>query len=135
MEDGARRRRVARLSIFHLPSSFFPFVSFVSFVVQCGTLAVMARVSWVIVLAVCVASCHREPAQVGETVGSIQEGGVLVPTRQLIRPAGRVVEFGGRPVALIVSPDGGRIYVKDNHSVVAIDTAAGTVRQQLSFAD
>jgi YVTN family beta-propeller protein len=130
---------VSPSSIFYPPSSYFPFVSFVSFVVQSDRLSRMARVGWAIGLAVLVISCHREPVQqVGETVGSIQEGGgVLVPTRQLIRPAGRVVEFGGRPVSLVVSADGGRIYVKDNHSIVAIDPAAGAVggvRQELPYA-
>jgi YVTN family beta-propeller protein len=110
-------------------------VFFVSFVVQSGTLAGMARVSYVIVLAVWLASCHREATEIQETVGSVQQGGVLVPTRQLIRPAGRVVEFGGRPVALVVSPDGARVYAKDNHSIVAIDAAAGAARQQLPYAE
>src|SRR6266700_1864551 len=93
---------VSPSSIFYPPPSFFPFVPFVSFVVQSGTLAGVARVSWVIVLAVLVASCHHEPAQVGETVGSVRDGAVIVPTRQLVRPAGKVVEFGGRPVCLVI---------------------------------
>lgn len=61
-------------------------------------------------------------------------GGYLMPTHQLIRPAGQSVEFGGRPVDLVASPDGRTIYVKDNRGVVALDTASWQVKQELKFS-
>jgi len=66
-------------------------------------------------------------------VGDPVEGAWVVPTRQLIRPAGRSVEFGGRPVDLVLSPDGAFLYVKDHRGLVVLDVATWTVRQELAF--
>jgi YVTN family beta-propeller protein len=57
----------------------------------------------------------------------------MVPTHQVIRPAGRSVEFGGRPVDLVFSPDGKTLYVKDNRGLVVIDTKGWKIRQELLF--
>ena len=38
-------------------------------------------------------------------VGPNQGGGMIVPTGQLIRPAGQTFAFGGRPVDLAIPPD------------------------------
>ena len=56
-----------------------------------------------------------------------------MPTHQLIRPAGQSVEFGRRPVDLVLSPDGRSLYVKDSHGFVVIDTATWKIRQELAF--
>jgi len=37
-------------------------------------------------------------------VGSYEGDGIIVPTGQLIRPAGQTLAFGGRPVDLALSP-------------------------------
>jgi YVTN family beta-propeller protein len=65
-------------------------------------------------------------------VGPTKDG-VIVSTEQLVRPAGGVVEFGGRPVDLVVAPDGKSVYVKDNRGLVVIDQATWKVRQQISI--
>ena len=57
----------------------------------------------------------------------------IVPTRQVIRPAGQSVEFGGRPVDLAFSPDGKTLYVKDNRGLVVIETKTWKIRQELLF--
>ncbi|HEY1381636.1 MAG TPA: bifunctional YncE family protein/alkaline phosphatase family protein [Gemmataceae bacterium] len=61
------------------------------------------------------------------------DGGHLVPTGQLVRPAGRSVAWAGRPVDLALSPDGKTLYAKDDTGLVVIDPAAGAVRQHLPF--
>src|SRR5688572_2170863 len=67
-------------------------------------------------------------------VGPAAEGGFIVTTEQLIRPAGRSVEFAGRPIDLAVSPDGETVYAKASRSVLAIDRASWTIRQELRYA-
>jgi YVTN family beta-propeller protein len=94
----------------------------------------MAR-GWIAVLLVVgVWSCRAESPKPTETVGKTADGS-LVPTRQLIRPAGKSVEFGGRPVDLILSPDGKNVYVKDNRSILVIDAASLEIRHHLPFGD
>lgn len=61
------------------------------------------------------------------------DGGTLVPTRQLLRPAGESVEFGGRPVDLALSPDGRSVYVKDDRGLVVLDAEGWKLRQELRF--
>jgi YVTN family beta-propeller protein len=57
----------------------------------------------------------------------------IVPTRQVLRPAGESVEFGGRPVDLVLSPDEKALYVKDNRGLVVIETKTWKIHQELKF--
>ncbi len=66
-------------------------------------------------------------------VGPTADGGHVVATAQLVRPAGQTLEIAGRPVDLAVAPDGKTVYIKDNRGLVAIDAAAWTVRQELGL--
>lgn len=66
------------------------------------------------------------------TVGPSQ-GGYVVPTKQLIRPAGQVIEFGGRPVDMALSPDGSVLYVKSTKSLLVVDAKSWKVRQELPY--
>jgi len=59
--------------------------------------------------------------------------GQIVPTYQALHPAGQSVEFKGRPVDLVLSPDQRSVYVKDNRGLVVIDAATWTIRQELKF--
>lgn len=61
------------------------------------------------------------------------DGGHLVPTGQLVRPAGKSVGWNGRPVDLALSPDDRTLYVKDNRGLVVLDVATWAVRQELPF--
>src|SRR5947207_14007257 len=75
-------------------------------------------------------------AQATQSIGALPgEAGVLVSTKQVIRPAGRSVEFRGRPVDLVVSPDGKTVYVKSGHELLAIDVNAWTIRQTLTLPE
>jgi len=74
--------------------------------------------------------------KVGAVEGRAERGlGVMTPTRQLLRPAGRSVEFGGRPVDLVVAPDARRLFVKDNRGLVVIDLERWEVVQELNFPE
>lgn len=64
-------------------------------------------------------------------VGPLADGGHVVATKQLIRPAGESLEFSGRPVDLLLSPDGRNLYVKTNDNVLVIDARAWSIRQKL----
>lgn len=75
--------------------------------------------------------CQSETVQ---HVGPLSSGSHLTSTHQLIRPAGQSVEFGGRPVDLVMSPDGRSLYVKDNRGLVVIDPASWQMRQELKFS-
>jgi YVTN family beta-propeller protein len=64
-------------------------------------------------------------------VGPAAGGGHIVSTRQLIRPAGQSVEYRGRPVDLVLSPDGKTVYVKSSVQLLAIDVETWKIRQEL----
>ncbi|QOV90244.1 bifunctional YncE family protein/alkaline phosphatase family protein [Humisphaera borealis] len=51
------------------------------------------------------------------------DGGTIVTTGQLVRPAGKTLAYGGRPVDLCLSPDGKRLYVKNTGGLSVLDTA------------
>ncbi len=83
-------------------------------------------------LAVCLLTgCQPKSIQ---HVGPQPAGGHLTATLQFLHPAGQSVEFNGRPVDLVASPDGRTIYVKDNRGVVALDAATWQVKQELKFS-
>ena len=88
----------------------------------------------VLVLSLLVVSCRPEPQRV-DVVGERGDGSYVVSTRQVIRPAGQVLEFSGRPVDLVLSPDGRTAYAKDVRQLLAIDVATWTIRQSLAFPE
>jgi YVTN family beta-propeller protein len=68
-------------------------------------------------------------------VGPRPDGEHVVATGQWLRPAGPTVKYGGRPVAVVLAPDGRTLYAKDNRGLVVVETASWTLRQQLAFGD
>lgn len=79
--------------------------------------------------------CASQPAAQPKTDPAQLSGREYpVATAQRLRPAGDVVIFGGRPIDLVLSPDGRTLFLKDNRGVVEIDTATWRVRQELPFA-
>jgi len=67
------------------------------------------------------------------TVGLQPDGSIVVPTNQVLRPAGRQVTFPGRPVDLIVTEDGQTLVVKNLRDLVFIDIASGRIKQTLEL--
>jgi YVTN family beta-propeller protein len=66
-------------------------------------------------------------------VGLQPDGSVLVPTNQVLRPAGRQVTFLGRPVDLALIEDGKTLVVKNLRDLVFVDVASAKVTQTLEL--
>src|SRR4051794_22046186 len=65
-------------------------------------------------------------------VGPQPDGRIVVPTNQVLKPAGRQVLFPGRPVDLTLIDGGRTLVVKNLKDLVFIDTATGKVEQTLA---
>ena len=61
-------------------------------------------------------------------LGRQLDGSVMVPTDQLIRPAGTQVEFPGRPTDLALLPDGKTLVVVDRLHFRTIDLTTGELK-------
>ena len=83
--------------------------------------------------------CHLQGNSSAQTnsstrpVGPQPDGSILVPTNQLLRPAGFQIMFPGRPVDLALSPDGKWLAVLNINSVNLIRTLDRTLMQTLPF--
>ncbi len=71
---------------------------------------------------------EQEPVTVGRQV----DGRVVVPTNQILMPAGKQVAFPGRPVDLALTDDGQTLVAKNLKDLVFIDRALGDVQQTLA---
>src|SRR5262245_19662051 len=67
-------------------------------------------------------------------VGEGADGKIVVPTNQVLSPAGRQVAFSGRPTDVALSPNGKWLAVLDRGQVVLIDPAEGKVASRVSHA-
>src|SRR5947207_10044931 len=65
-------------------------------------------------------------------VGLQPDGRIVVPTNQILKPAGRQVTFPGRPVDLALAGDGQSLVVKNLRGLVFLDPATGQVKQTLA---
>src|SRR5262245_48616513 len=65
-------------------------------------------------------------------VGVRPDGRIVVPTNQVLKPAGRQVTFPGRPVDLALADDGRTLVVKNMRNLVFIDADTATVKQTLA---
>ena len=68
-----------------------------------------------------------EPVVVGEQGA----GRVVVPTNQVLTPAGRQVTFPGRPVDLALLDGGKTVAIKNLRDLVLLDPATGAILQTL----
>lgn len=79
--------------------------------------------------------CQLEPEQkdnlANRKVGPQPDGSILVPTNQLLRPAGFQITFPGRPVDLALSPDGKWLAVLNKSSLDLIRVLDRTIMQSL----
>lgn len=64
-------------------------------------------------------------------IGLQKDGRIVVPTNQILKPAGQQVLFPGRPVDLIQIDDGKTLVAKNVRDLVFIDVATGKVKQTL----
>ncbi|HEX4591122.1 MAG TPA: beta-propeller fold lactonase family protein, partial [Gemmataceae bacterium] len=65
------------------------------------------------------------------TVGVQPDGRIVVPTNQILQPAGRQVAFPGRPVALAVLDGGKTLVVKSMRELLFINVADGRIKETL----
>jgi YVTN family beta-propeller protein len=65
-------------------------------------------------------------------VGRQPDGRIVVPTNQVLQPAGRQILFPGRPVDLALIDEGRTLVVKNMRNLVFIDVASGEIRQTLA---
>ncbi len=73
------------------------------------------------------ARLHAGPGQrANAVIGKQANGTFLVPTGQIIEPAGSNLTFDGRPLDLALSPDGKRLAMMTADSIRLLDTATGT---------
>jgi YVTN family beta-propeller protein len=79
--------------------------------------------------------CHRynQKKSVNLRVGIQSDGSILVPSNQLLRPAGFQVYLPGRPVDLLLTPDGKYLLVKNKDDLDLIRLSDRTVMQSLPF--
>ena len=71
-----------------------------------------------------------------QNVGRQDNGSVVVTTNQILTPAGRQLEFRGRPLAVALSPDG-RIAAFLNgtyQAIILVDVDSWTVKQEFNAA-
>jgi len=68
-----------------------------------------------------------------QKVGIQSDGSILVPTNQLLNPAGLQVYVPGRPVDLALSPDENFLFVKNKADLVLIRLSDRTILQSLPF--
>ncbi len=76
-------------------------------------------------------------ARAGESdqlrVGLQADGSIVLPTNQVLRPAGKQITFPGRPVDCALADAGRTLVVKNLRDLVFIDTATASIRQTLTL--
>jgi YVTN family beta-propeller protein len=60
-------------------------------------------------------------------IGPLEDGRIVVPTNQVLSPAGRQVIVDGRPTDLALSPDGRWLAVLNMRQVMLVDVESGQV--------
>jgi len=79
-------------------------------------------------------SCHQKREEnVAILVGPQPDGSILVPTNQLLRPAGYQLTFPGRPVDMALSADGSLLAVLNMSSLEIIRVIDRTILQSMHF--
>jgi YVTN family beta-propeller protein len=68
------------------------------------------------------------------TVGVQKDGRIVVPTNQILKPAGVEITFPGRPVDLALTSDGKTLVVKNMKDLVFIDVSTSKLKQTLPLS-
>jgi len=66
-------------------------------------------------------------------VGPQEDGRHIVPTNQVLWPAGVQVEFPGRPTDIALSPDGRLLAVLNHSDLILIDAESGKISQTIKY--
>jgi YVTN family beta-propeller protein len=72
----------------------------------------------------------------GQLVGRQSDGSVVVTTNQVLMPAGRQVEFRGRPLSVALTPDGRTAAFLNGtyQAIIVVDVDSWTVKQEFTAA-
>ena len=93
------------------------------------------NISGLVLLVLFLGQCNLKTEQKASLstriVGPQPDGSILVPTNQLLRPAGFQILFPGRPVDLTLSPDGKWLAVLNKNSLDLIRVLDRTIMQTL----
>ncbi len=96
-------------------------------------------VRYVITIFICIslspfASMAQQKTILGNrTVGIQPKGSILVPSNQLLQPAGFQVYLPGRPVDMALSHDGNLLFVKNMNSLDLVNLTDRTILQSLPY--
>ncbi|MFM7187861.1 MAG: bifunctional YncE family protein/alkaline phosphatase family protein, partial [Armatimonadota bacterium] len=66
-------------------------------------------------------------------VGDIVGGGVVVPTGDVIKPAGKSVLIDRRPISTLLSTDGSTLFVRDNEGLTVVGVADALVKARVKL--
>ena len=93
----------------------------------------MLRRSFVLGLLYCIVAPAHADEQDGLKVGVQPDGRIVVPTNQVLKPAGRQIAFPGRPVDLAWCEGGKTIVIKNMRDLVFLNPATGAIKQTLKL--
>lgn len=71
-------------------------------------------------------------AQDKTKVGVQADGRIVVPTNQVLKPAGTQITFPGRPVSLLAIDEGKTLVVQNKNNLLFIDSKTNEIRQTLA---
>jgi autotransporter-associated beta strand protein/YVTN family beta-propeller protein len=66
-------------------------------------------------------------------VGQLPNAAESIPSDQILRCAGTQLQFSGRPVDLVLSPDGRTAFIKNLNNLLVADTASWRLLQTLNY--
>jgi YVTN family beta-propeller protein len=66
-------------------------------------------------------------------VGVQPDGRIVVPTNQILQPAGKQITFPGRPVDLLLVEGGDTLVIKNQRNLVFVAVASATIKQTLAL--
>jgi YVTN family beta-propeller protein len=88
---------------------------------------------FLILLLITGCSGNYRHSPVSQRVGTQPDGSILVPSNQLLRPAGFQVYLPGRPVDLVMTPEGKFLLVKNKDDLDLIRLSDRKIMQSLPF--
>jgi len=86
---------------------------------------------FILIISACSSGNQKEPLI--RNVGPQSDGSVLVPSNQLLRPAGSQIDLPGRPVDLALTPDGKYLLVKNKDDLDLIRLSDRKIMQSLPY--
>src|SRR5262245_52298942 len=94
----------------------------------------MPRSCLAALLCLCGAAVSQAPPDEQDRlkVGLQPDGRIVVPTNQILKPAGKQVTFPGRPVDLLLLDGGKTLAVSNKNGLVFLQVDTGTIKQTLT---